>query len=375
MLSKTLNNTRILSLISLSNGLVFYAPVALLLRTSKGITPAEFFALQIILYGSICIFEIPCGVITDLIGYRKTIILSAFFLLIARINFLYASTFMLFAIEAIFESVSISFISGTMSAYLYEMYSGDDFDVHISKIDNFGTAGFVFSTIAFYFLYAYFGMFGLVLPTVLSSLGALIFSVMLSDVTRKRELDKKIYFKFFRNFKFWILSLYSSVFSLGFVAINYFYVIKLSSFNISTNNITFLIISYSVIQMFVPKLLSRINKYNYSPVILFVISLAFLLLYFNENIYLSLLFMVTLPSLIYLVYYKFSLAQNNFIDDMMWQNNRATLLSIFNMGSNFLSIFSLLILSIYNSASGLITFVVVGIIYMVLFLISIIYKI
>ena len=71
-----MNNLRNLKIISLCNGLVFYAPVALLLRTSNGISVSEFFLLQVILYGMICILEVPCGFITDKIGYKKSIVLS-----------------------------------------------------------------------------------------------------------------------------------------------------------------------------------------------------------------------------------------------------------------------------------------------------------
>lgn len=59
-----------LKLIDLLNGLVFYAPVALLLRTSRSITIPQFFSLQIILYLTTCLAEISCGFITDKIRYK-----------------------------------------------------------------------------------------------------------------------------------------------------------------------------------------------------------------------------------------------------------------------------------------------------------------
>lgn len=108
-----------LKLIDLLNGLVFYAPVALLLRTSKGITIPQFFSLQIILYLTTCFAEIPCGLITDRIRYKNTIILAMGLMTLARVQFIYADSYYIFVIEAILEGIAISFMSGTMNAYIY----------------------------------------------------------------------------------------------------------------------------------------------------------------------------------------------------------------------------------------------------------------
>lgn len=111
-------NLLYLKLIDLLNGLVFYAPVALLLRTSKGITIPQFFSLQIILYLTICFAEIPCGLITDRIRYKNTIVLAMGLMTQARLQFIYADSYYIFAIEAILEGIAISFMSGTMNTYI-----------------------------------------------------------------------------------------------------------------------------------------------------------------------------------------------------------------------------------------------------------------
>jgi hypothetical protein len=48
-------------LIKLFNNLIFFAPIAILIRTSKGISYSEFLLLQAILSISILFFEIPTG--------------------------------------------------------------------------------------------------------------------------------------------------------------------------------------------------------------------------------------------------------------------------------------------------------------------------
>ena len=66
------------------NGLVFFAPVALLVRTQAGVSEHVFFILQALLSGVIFLGEIPTGFITDKIGYRKSLILAQVLLLGAR---------------------------------------------------------------------------------------------------------------------------------------------------------------------------------------------------------------------------------------------------------------------------------------------------
>lgn len=66
------------------NGLVFFAPVALLVRTQAGVSEHVFFILQALLSGVIFLGEIPTGFITDKIGYRKSLILAQVLLFGAR---------------------------------------------------------------------------------------------------------------------------------------------------------------------------------------------------------------------------------------------------------------------------------------------------
>lgn len=67
------------------DGLVFFAPVALLIRTQAGVSMSTFLLLQALLSGIIFIGEIPAGIITDKIGYKNTLVLSQLTLLFARI--------------------------------------------------------------------------------------------------------------------------------------------------------------------------------------------------------------------------------------------------------------------------------------------------
>lgn len=86
--------------LNLFSNLIFYAPIALLVRTNRGISISEFFILQAILSSTAMLMEFPLGILTDKIGLKKTIVLSQFTMLIARIILLNAYNFIAFSIKS-----------------------------------------------------------------------------------------------------------------------------------------------------------------------------------------------------------------------------------------------------------------------------------
>lgn len=101
---------------SFFGGLVFFAPVALLVRTQAGISDGQFFLLQVLLSAVIALGELPTGYLTDCIGYRSSLILSQLLLLTARGILLAAYLFRslpLFVLEAVIEGISACLSSGT----------------------------------------------------------------------------------------------------------------------------------------------------------------------------------------------------------------------------------------------------------------------
>ena len=100
-------------------GLVFFAPVALLVRTQAGISEGQFFLLQVLLSAVIALGELPTGYLTDRIGYRSSLILSQLLLLTARGALLAAYLFRslpLGVLEAVIEGIAACLSSGTGSA-------------------------------------------------------------------------------------------------------------------------------------------------------------------------------------------------------------------------------------------------------------------
>ena len=364
-----------LKLIDLLNGLVFYAPVALLLRTSRGITIPQFFSLQIILYLTTCLAEIPCGFITDKIRYKNTIILSLGLMTLARIQFIFADSFYIFVIEAILEGIAISFMSGTMNAYIYQLLGEEDFEKNMSSIDNYGTVGFISSTILFSFIYKIGGMNTLVILTIISTLIAFIISFFLLESHYQENTKNSLKeTELFKRTSFWKIPTYSSLFSLGMIVINYFYAVKLEVLGIDETYMSGVILLYSFVQLIIPKILDKLNKNKtqyHVKAFLCLAGICFLILYFSNNIIVTLFMMSIISTIIMIPYYIFSGIQNNYIDQLNLHDNRAAILPIFNMGNNIVAIASFIFFSMNVNIDGLNIFLMVGILYII---IAILYK-
>ena len=167
-MKKKLNIDR-LDVLAFLNGLVFYAPVALLVRTYAGVTMAQFFVLQAVLSLTVFLFEIPTGILTDKIGYKNTMVLAQGILVLARGLMIIAyltGSFWLFAVEAVAEGFAACFLSGTQDAYVYSVYQETQYPVKIARVSNFGTAGFIVSTLFYVLLYRLGGIVILLVATV-----------------------------------------------------------------------------------------------------------------------------------------------------------------------------------------------------------------
>ena len=181
--------------VSFFNGLVFFAPVSLLVRTQAGVSQSMFFLLQALLSAITFLGEIPTGFLTDRIGYKRSLVLSQGLLLLARfllfVGFICKSS-TLFAVEVIVEGLSYCFVSGTDSAYVYEVYGTKNYLSKMAHASNCGTAGFFISTVGYVVIYHVFGIEGLLLSTIATGMAAAFFSFKLKKEPSKVIGQKEI---------------------------------------------------------------------------------------------------------------------------------------------------------------------------------------
>ena len=337
------------------NGLVFFAPVALLVRTQAGVSEHVFFILQALLSGVIFLGEIPTGFKTDKIGYRKSLILAQVLLLGARSLLLAAfvsRSLVLFVVEAVVEGIAACFTSGTGSAYLYALYGENGYLAKTAHAGNFGTAGFIISTVAYAGIYKISGMEGLLITTVVMDIIAVVCSFFLRSESSKTIIaDRKEVqiLAVFKNKKAFLFVISLAIFSIAWLLINFFYVEKLENCGLPVEWMSLIILSYSAVQMLAEPILGKLSdgkngksgREKLPAVTAATAGVAFLLFGVVKFRAAVLLLMLILPLLLNLPEYLLMNLENQFVDEAECGSQRAATLSVLNMGVNLVEILTL----------------------------------
>ena len=342
--------TDALDLTSLLNGLVFFSPVSLLVRTTAGISLSQFFILQAIMATMVLLTEIPLGKLTDRIGYKSTLVLYQIALLISRTCLLLAHVscnYSLFILQAILEGTAASFSSGTQSGYIYIMFSKEHYAEKSAHVANYGTVGFFASTLAYAVLYTLIGIKGLLLATIAANLVAVFTSLKIPKETvqpRSETRQKKNipYPQLFQQKKIWMLLMILAALNIGRILINFFYAEKLQLCGINETWLAAIIMGYSAIQLLSERILARTKPEHYNQMMALFFILSGIALFLD------------IPS------YLLGEVQNSIVDAAGREDNRAELLSVFNMGVNVTEIFYLFGSSLLVSAGSTACFVILG---------------
>lgn len=341
------------------NGLVFFAPVALLVRTQAGVSEHIFFLLQALLSGVIFLGEIPTGFITDKIGYRKSLILAQILLLTARSLLLGAflsHSVWLFVAEAVVEGIAACFTSGTGSAYLYNLYGEEGYLAKTTHAGNFGTAGFIISTVAYAGIYKVSGITGLLAATAAADLGSVAMAFSLDKEEKNQRVSGKekeqtsigSSLSILRHPKAILFVAALSIFSIAWLLINFFYVEKMAACGLPVEWLSAVILIYSAVQMLSEPILEKLSsgakkrdKRMLMAVTSIVAGVAFLAFGMANQVALILPLMCILPLLLNLPEYLLSELENQFVDESGHADNRAATLSVLNIGVNLLEILTL----------------------------------
>ena len=256
-----------LAAMSFFDGLVFFAPVSLLVRTSAGVTVSQFFLLQAAVSCTVLAAELPAGRLTDRIGYRSTIVLCEGGFLLARALLLAAflrCSLPLFVLEAAVEGLAVSFESGTRSAYLYLTTPPEVYLTRTARVENWGTAGFIASTVCYAGLYAVWGLTGLLAATVCTSALAFLSALTLPQepahaASPAAELRPAAgLLRALRGRKALVLIAALAAVSMGQLLVNFFYADKLLACGLREEWMTPLILGYSALGLLCEPVLARI---------------------------------------------------------------------------------------------------------------------
>lgn len=142
-------NVYIMYIISLLQGMVFYAPIATLYRTTQGLSVFQITLTESLFFILCLLMEIPWGIIADRIGYRKTMIFCCGLYFVSKIVFWQASGFGWFLIERIMLGVVFAGLSGVDTSILYLSCEDGESQKIFSIYNSLGTVGLFVSAIIY----------------------------------------------------------------------------------------------------------------------------------------------------------------------------------------------------------------------------------
>lgn len=350
-------------------GLVFYSPVALLVRTQAGLSLSQFFLLQALLSTVTFLGEVPAGLLTDRIGYRRTLVLAQGILLLARLamlaGFLLKSPG-LFLAESVLEGLCFCLCSGTESAWVYEVFGEAGYVSKSAQAANCGTAGFLISTLGYAGMYRLFGIPGLLGASMVSAAGGLVFALgMEQEPQRTGRMPSpprlsSLFSLIRRGGKFVILG---GLFTLSWVLVHFFYAEKLLAFGLDAGWMTPLILAYSLVQMLAKGILGALEQVpqaRITGIFCALAALAMIGLGLTARVVPALALMILLPLLLDIPGCCLGGLQNIFVDRFGQGDNRAAALSVLGMGTDLVEIASLFAASALTGVGADLCFPAVG---------------
>lgn len=100
--------------------MMFYTPIIVLFYQNNGLTIAEVMILQSISSIVWIIAEIPTGHFADVIGRKRSLLLTGVFATLAMTFFALGANFYIFLLAVLFWALAGAFISGADSAFIYD---------------------------------------------------------------------------------------------------------------------------------------------------------------------------------------------------------------------------------------------------------------
>ena len=142
-------NVYIMYIISLLQGMVFYAPIATLYRTSQGLSVFQITLTESLFFILCLLMEIPWGVIADKIGYRKTMVICCGLYFVSKIVFWQATGFVWFLMERIMLGVVFAGLSGVDTSILFLSCKEGESQKVFGIYNSLGTVGLLVSAVIY----------------------------------------------------------------------------------------------------------------------------------------------------------------------------------------------------------------------------------
>ncbi|MCP5454244.1 MAG: MFS transporter [Spirochaetaceae bacterium] len=183
-----IRNYRLLALMALMQGIVFYGPVATIYRRAYGLDVEALFLIESISWIVTLALESPWGRFADRFGYRLTIVLGNVVFLASKLVFSVAYGFSGFLAERLLLSVALSALSGCTEALLYRSAGAEASEKAFGRWNAASAAGLLAASVASPLLYASslrMTAYGTVVPYAIAAVA----SLFLVDVDEEKTTD------------------------------------------------------------------------------------------------------------------------------------------------------------------------------------------
>lgn len=135
--------------VALLQGMVFYGPISALYRQSAGITIFQITVIESISLALCLLLELPWGIVSDRIGYKKSMIFCCVLFFLSKVVFWKASGFGAFLAERIMLSIVISGLSGVDTSILYLSCDKGNSQRVFGIYNNLQTTGLFFASVIY----------------------------------------------------------------------------------------------------------------------------------------------------------------------------------------------------------------------------------
>lgn len=190
------NAPRYLYAINALQNMLFCLPILMLFYQYKGVSQGDFFLIQGLSLAAVFFLEIPSGYIADIFSRKTSLICGLLGWIFGYLFWIFGNGFTFILLGELIFAVGISFISGTLDAYLYDLLKRRNkqklYHKKLSKLTTFGNLGLFFSTLTGAFFYQLLGPTQTIFLSVAALIIATLIMVLLPDVPEaKRKVEKQ----------------------------------------------------------------------------------------------------------------------------------------------------------------------------------------
>jgi MFS family permease len=134
------NNIPILHLITFFSSLYFYHQIVTLYFQARGLSYIQINSLWGIIVGSKALAEIPTGLLADKYGRKFSIIIAVAFQFLGELLFIFADSYLFFAVIAVIGGIGFAFLSGCFEAMMYDSLKYAGREDEMQKVAGFNGA-------------------------------------------------------------------------------------------------------------------------------------------------------------------------------------------------------------------------------------------